>query len=176
MHRVIAGVALLLMSCGVPAPEGTGYRNNGHPIASAALFDAARFEGVWHVVAAYGPEAGCGPLDEEWQIDGPGRFVVRGTRCTASGVRGFAERAVMTGPGRALRGAGRDREEIWVMWVDADYRIAAIGTPNGQFGRILSRSAPPRADLLKAATEIMEFNGYDISGLEMVPKPIPSPE
>ena len=159
------------MSCGVPAPEGTGYRSNGHMIASAALFDPARFQGLWHVAAAYGPEAACGPLAEEWQADGPGSFVVRGTRCTTVGTQRYALRAAMIGPGRIQRGPVRGGEAIWVMWVDADYRIAAIGTPNGQFGRILSRGVPPRADLLKAATELMEFNGYDISGLRLLQNP-----
>ena len=96
---------------------------------------------------------------------------MRGTRCTTVGTQRYALRAAMIGPGRIQRGPVRGGEAIWVMWVDADYRIAAIGTPNGQFGRILSRGVPPRADLLKAATELMEFNGYDISGLRLLQNP-----
>lgn len=172
MYRLILPALLLLAACAsAPPPAATGYRSNGRPIASAALFDAARFHGVWHVAAAYGPEGNCGPLAEDWQGDGAGGFVVRGTRCTATGPQGFASRAVISGPGRIQRATAGGREEIWVMWVDADYRIAAIGTPDGRFGRILSRSLPPRGDLLRAATGIMEFNGYDLRGLRLLPNP-----
>jgi len=172
MYRIGFGALLLLAAC-APAspPSATGYRSNGRPIASAALFDAGRFQGIWHVAAAYGAEGTCGALAEDWQGDGAGGFVVRGTRCTGAGQQGFASRAVISGPGRIQRASAGGREEIWVMWVDADYRIAAIGTPDGRFGRILSRSLPPRGDLLKAATGIMEFNGYDLKGLRLLQNP-----
>jgi len=168
MHRLsLVAVALavtMLAGCGEkPAPD-TAYRAQGAQISSNALFDPARFADVWHVVGAYGAETSCGPLSETWVLTGPQSYRVTGTRCGPNGARAFAAPAQVTGPGRITR----DGEVLWVMWVDADYRIAVIGTPDGRFGRILSRTPKPRPDLLTAAKEVLDFNGYNPSGLRMV--------
>ena len=163
MHRVIAAL-LLVSACAAPAPD-TGFRTGEGQIASAALFDPARFGDVWHVVSAFGPDAGCGPLAETWVATGPQSWAVTGTACGPAGSRAFSGAAQVTGPGRITRNGLRGAEELWVMWVDADYRVATIGTPDGSFGRILSRSPDLRADLDAAAREVMDFNGYDVSRL-----------
>jgi apolipoprotein D and lipocalin family protein len=92
----------------------------------------------------------------------PGRFRVSGSDCASGQARGYATEAALTGPGRITMGRG---ETLWILWVDADYRVAAVGTPSGAFGRILSRDPQPRPDLLRAAREVLEFNGYDVSRL-----------
>jgi apolipoprotein D and lipocalin family protein len=51
-----------------------------------------------------------------------------------------------------------------VLWADADYRTLVIGTPDGSFGFILNRGGFP-ADRLKAAREILAWNGYDLTQL-----------
>lgn len=157
-------VGLALSACAGQPAATTIYRNPALPISSAALFDGARFQGDWQVVAAFGAEAGCGALQERWQADAGG-FAVRGTRCGPTGKTGYATRARPVGPGRITREMRDGTEEIWVLWVDADYRIAALGTPSGGFGRILVRPGQARADLIIAAREIMDFNGYDVSRL-----------
>lgn len=162
-------VALAVAGC-APKPDPVNYRTRPGTIGSAALFDPGRFQGDWHVVAAFGSEAACAGQRESWAADGPGRFVVRAIGCTPQGARTFASRAVLTGPGRISRVGLAGGEEFWVLWVDADYRIAAIGAPSGRFGRIMARENPPRADLLRAAEQILDFNGYDISALHPVPK------
>ncbi len=50
-----------------------------------------------------------------------------------------------------------------MLWVDFDYRVAVLGTPSGRWGMILSRQTPPRPDLIKAARDVMDFNGYDMT-------------
>ncbi len=164
MTRRAFALALCLAACAAP-PAGTGYRTGEGRIASAALFDPARFADVWHVVAAFGADAGCGPLAETWAPAGPGRFRVTGTACGPSGSRAVAGDPRLTGPGRLTRAGLRGPEEIWVLWVDADYRVAAIGTPDGSFGRIIARSPQVRPDLFEAAREVMDFNGYDTGRL-----------
>jgi apolipoprotein D and lipocalin family protein len=158
-------VAVLLLSACAAAPPDAGFRTGDGQIASAALFDPSRFGDVWHVVSAFGPDAGCGPLAETWVATGPQSWAVTGTACGPAGSRAFSGAARVTGPGRITRDGLRGTEELWVMWVDADYRVAAIGTPDGSFGRILSRSPDLRADLDAAAREVMDFNGYDVSRL-----------
>ena len=62
--------------------------------------------------------------------------------------------------------AGQDRPEIWLLWVDTGYRTAALGTPDGQFGMILDRSPSGGADRITAASEILEWFGYDMNKLQ----------
>jgi apolipoprotein D and lipocalin family protein len=90
---------------------------------------------------------------------------VTGTACGPSGARAFAGDARVTGPGRITREGLRGPETLWVLWVDADYRIAVLGTPDGTIGRVLSRTPEPRQDLWIAAREVLDFNGYDLERL-----------
>lgn len=78
--------------------------------------------------------------------------------------------ANVTGPGRFVmpRGEGPPIEH-WVLWTDEDYRVAAIGTPSGAFGWIMTKGEA-RADLMQAAREIMDWNEYDMAHLQAVPK------
>ncbi|SPH17172.1 hypothetical protein DEA8626_00688 [Defluviimonas aquaemixtae] len=153
----------LLAACA--APPGPSLRDAAAPISSNAAFDAGRFADVWHVVATYGSEARCGPLAETWVVTGPRRYQVTGTGCGPNGARAFATEARVTGPGRIARTGLAGPEEFWVLWVDADYRIAVIGTPSGRFARVLSRSPGARGDLMQAARDVLRFNGYDPAGL-----------
>jgi len=60
--------------------------------------------------------------------------------------------------------AGRyvgDGVELWLLWIDADYRTAVIGTPDGRLGWIMNRPGAASADRTTAARRILQFNGYD---------------
>ncbi len=79
----------------------------------------------------------------------------------------------MVGPGRLevrLGSVPFIAADYWVLWVDESYRTAVVGTPNGRAGWILNRDPEIPADRLAAAREILDFNGYDLSRLEMVPQ------
>jgi len=51
---------------------------------------------------------------------------------------------------------------LWVLWMDADGRTAAIGQPGGRLGWIMDRAARGGADRIAAAREIMGWQGYDL--------------
>lgn len=51
---------------------------------------------------------------------------------------------------------------LWVLWIDEANRSAALGTPDGRFGMILSKGAIP-ADHLAAARQVLAWNGYDLT-------------
>ncbi len=161
----VAGLCLIA-AC-VPAPRQAGFRDRSVPISSSTAFDPARFQGQWQVVGAFGDAARCGVLDEDWRI-GTAAFVITGMRCGPQGGTGYRTVARLSGPGRVSRDGPGGAEEIWILWVDADYRVAAFGTPDGGFGGILARPGQARADLLTAAREILDFNGYDISRLQFL--------
>lgn len=173
MHRLnlTRGIAvaacaalLVLAACDRQAARDTGYRTGPGMIGSAALFEPARFAGDWQVVAAYGPEAACGRRAEEWRL-APQGFDISGTACAPGGLQDFAAPGRLVGPGRVQRDLPTGAEEVWVLWVDSDYRIAAIGTPDGRFGRIMARPGQARDDLMTAARDVLTFNGYDRQGL-----------
>lgn len=76
--------------------------------------------------------------------------------------------ATPTGQGRfALTRPDGSARDLWVLWVDEGFRTAVIGNPAGDFGWILDRAPKGGADRIKAAQEILDFNGYDISQLRM---------
>lgn len=83
-----------------------------------------------------------------------------GTLCLAGQTEVVSGTAPLVGPGR-IRVNG---EDWWVIWVDADYRTLAIGTPSGRFGLVLDRGAIP-VDRLNAARDIFDFNGYRTDAL-----------
>jgi apolipoprotein D and lipocalin family protein len=134
-------------------------------MSSAAAFDAARFADVWHVAAVLGEGGGCGPLAETWTVTAPGSYRVTGTACGPNGARAFVAGAAVTGPGRITRRMPAGPEALWVLWVDADYRVAVIGTPSRRFARVMSRTPDVRPDLIQAARDVLRFNGYDPVGL-----------
>lgn len=158
-------LSLALAGCGArPAGQGGSIRNPEAMISSAALFDPARFAGDWRVAASSAP--GCGGARQGWRWDGQGAFTLSGIDCAGRQPAVLEGRAVLSGPGGRLTPSGGYGEEpIWVLWVDQDYRVAVLGTPGGQWAVVLSRSAPLRGDLMQAAREVLDFNGYDLSRL-----------
>ena len=66
------------------------------------------------------------------------------------------------GPGRlAVDGFA---EPWWLIWADDSARTAVLAAPSGTFAVVLDRGriAPDR---LRAAREVLAFNGYAVSAL-----------
>ena len=148
----------LLAACTAPQPQPVVFRDATAPIYSAAAFDPARLTGHWVQVAGFAPQghAPCGPGAVDFGVQ------VVWDLCLASGeTRGAA----------ALNAAKPARFDLaglpvwWVLWADADDRTLVIGTPSGTLGFILNRAAAIPADRLKAARDILRFNGYDLDTL-----------
>ena len=89
----------------------------------------------------------------------------------------------VTGPGRLMTGTLRRQAparhrldlpaegysgDYWVLWVDESYRTAVIGQPGGGAGWILNRDTAIPLDRLRAAREILDWNGYDLEPLIFV--------
>lgn len=89
-------------------------------------------------------------------------------------------RVQFDGPNMALNGqlfpvTGNDQgrltaggQQFWVHWLDINNRTAVIGSPDGRYGWIMDRTGAPSADRLKAAREILEWYGYDLSRMKDV--------
>ncbi|MER5170531.1 MULTISPECIES: lipocalin [Thioclava] len=161
---VLAGglAALALAGCG-HAPEPL-VRDPKSGISSASLFDPKRFGGEWLVMASNTPN--CAGAKQVWAPFGKDSYRLSGTDCTdGKAPRVLHGNAFVTGPGgRITTTDSYGREPVWVLWVDQDYRIVALGTPSGRWGQIMVRpSVGPRSDLMTAAREVMAFNGYHLN-------------
>lgn len=163
MRQLIWGLALVLAGC-VAAPEEPAPQSIRNPkamISSAALFDGESFGGDWRVAASAVP--GCAGASQSWRWMGQG-YALSGIDCAGRVPSVLKGRATLTGPGARLDAKGGFGDEpIWVLWVDQDYRVAVLGTPSGRWGMVLSRQMPARDDLMRAAREVLDFNGYDVS-------------
>jgi apolipoprotein D and lipocalin family protein len=86
----------------------------------------------------------------------------------------YGGEARVSGPGRLML-TGADPAGIgaewWVLWVDADNRTLVVGTPSGGFGMILNRTPDLPPDRMRAAREILAWNGYDLARLRPVSTP-----
>lgn len=161
MPRLIPILAVLaLVSCGRPAPE-VALRAEGAPIYSSAVLDRTRLEGEWQQVGTF---VAVGSVD---CTPGGVRFqggMAEWDLCLAGGPSRGAGAMVTGLPGRfTLPGMA----EWWVLWVDADYRTALIGTPGGEFGFVLNRGGPLPPDRLQAVRDIATFNGYHAGDLAL---------
>lgn len=169
-------LALVLAALSACAPS---YRDTAVTISSVAAFDPQRYAGRWYEIARFPVpfQAGCTATVAEYTPLEPGRLGVRNT-CREGApdgpLRAIAGEAELVGPGRlSVRFSGVPfvAAPYWVLWVDGDYRTAVVGVPSGRAGWILNRSPEIPPDRLKAALEVLEFNGYDTSRLEMTAQP-----
>ncbi|MEM6825022.1 MAG: lipocalin family protein [Pseudomonadota bacterium] len=171
----LLGFVLILAACG-GAPV---YRDTNVPIASKADLDLDRYTGLWYEIARFPVrfQEGCTAVTAEYAQIGDDRISVVNT-CRDGAPDGPERRvegtARVTGPGRLgvrFSGVPFIRAPYWVLWVDADYRTAVVGVPSGRAGWILNREPEIASDRLKAALEVLDFNGYDLR--EIVPTPQP---
>lgn len=164
MRRIALPLLLLLAACAreAPVPEAAAvsFRDRSVPIASTVRGSVEDLAGDWVIAQSY-----------------PGLpFAAPGTRVTVAAA-GNASLWRFAGPGGAREVAARTEvpgryrplaegdPELWLLWVDDDFRTAVIGTPDGSFGWIMDRPGAASADRTRAAREVLDFNGYDLGRL-----------
>ncbi len=177
--RQLMGLSLggLLLAC-APTTDTPGLRDMQAPISSQVDVTAERLGGAWVIRRSwpgmpYLAEPGA---DRRIPDGGDLRLVTSKNGLQVSGQRFDIDDAGVAGfesfsTVLSASGNGRFRETggkvfagkaVWVLWMDADNRTAAIGTPGGEFGWIMDRRATGGQDRLKAASEIMQWMGYDM--------------
>jgi apolipoprotein D and lipocalin family protein len=154
-----------------PAFVPEGFRDTNVAITSSTRFDPKRFSGAWKVVESINPSGF--PCQTAFRLnledDRPGYS------CTfppsPDGIDWELKyfELEVSAFGRLKYIYEQDfNDPIWVIWVDEDHRTAVLGTPSGRFGMIINRTKTLRSDRLKAAREILAFNGYDVTQLRKV--------
>jgi apolipoprotein D and lipocalin family protein len=159
----LTAVALLLLAGCAAAPPALVMRDPGVPVRALAAFDLTRLAGDWAEVAHLAPPgaAPCAPGRLSVRVEG-GALRLDGRLCLGGASRPVAARAVPVAPGR-LALAGQP-EDWWLIWADDSARTAVLAAPSGAFAVVLDRGriAPDR---LRAAREVLAFNGYAVSAL-----------
>lgn len=162
MYRLIALV--LLAGCVAKAPATvTGFRNPAKQIYSNAVLENDKLVGRWVQVAEFAPQdaPACKPGGAEIGRGANG-LTVAARLCLGGAAVAFSGPLAVAGPGRFTPPGG---EVWWVLWADVGYRTLVIGTPSGQFGFILNRGGDLPADRMRAAREVLDWNGYDLARL-----------
>ncbi|KEJ89235.1 lipocalin [Sulfitobacter donghicola DSW-25 = KCTC 12864 = JCM 14565] len=171
---LLAGL-MALGACAVeppaPVPVGPSYRDQTALIGVTSRFDADKFAGVWYIRAGFDPALGKMAFR---MIDTPNGHAMRlgAFVCDGAGVCGDYSQdlpAAKKGKGRyAVQMPDGNTRDFWVLWVDEGFRTAVLGNKSGDFGWIVDRSTKGGSDRIKAAKEILDFNGYDVSQLKVV--------
>ena len=166
-----------VVSCGLVLPS---YRDTDVPIRSMAVFDPAAYAGTWYEIASFPVpfQKGCTRTTAQYEVLADGSLGVLNScrKGTFDGpVDQIAGSARAVGPGRLevrLEGVPVVAD-YWVLWVDEGYRTAVVGVPSGRAGWILNRDPQIPSDRLKAAQDVLAFNGYDLEELVMTPQVTP---
>lgn len=153
--RVLAGAGVIAACAPV---ETTAPRDLSAPISATARYDTSSFAGDWQIVARFG----AAPSGQVTVSETVGEDRVRLASAAAPAISGDYRVGL---PGELIPQApGMDR--LIVLWVDEDFEAAAIGTVSGSFGAVLDRDGVLPADRARAARDIFEFYGWDVSLLQ----------
>lgn len=162
MHRLIALLVLAGCAAQSPAPV-TGFRDPNAQVYSNAVLDSAKLVGRWTQVAEFADARAPACRRGSAEVSGGAKGLsIAATLCLNGVLTRFSGPLAAVGPGRFAPPQG---EVWWVLWADVGYRTLVIGTPSGRFGFILNRDGPLPDDRLRAAREVLEWNGYAPSRL-----------
>ncbi len=158
VHRCAAALLAfaVLASCAVaPVPDvRIGLRNPTVPLGGTSRFEVSRFAGDWQTVRCLGS---C-PRAVRYDVATDGVFL----RTAGDTQTPY----LISAPGilREMGGEGT----LVVMWVDEGYRTAAVGDADGAWAAVLNRNRRSAPDRIRAATEILDFNGWDVAKIRVM--------
>lgn len=158
MRRLALLAVLTLAACAAePPPVAESFRDRSVPIGSTTRGGLGDLAGEWVVAQSF--PGSVAPGTRVTVAPGAGGATLR-----FAGPGGAQDLAVASiAPGRLTPRDGGP--ELWVLWVDDDFRTAVIGTPDGSLGWIMDRPGQASADRTAAAREVLDWSGYDLGRL-----------
>jgi apolipoprotein D and lipocalin family protein len=167
MKRALA--LLILLGACAPAPPPDSYRDNTVPLSVTTRGALTELAGDWTVRGTYPNTASLDSVGFAPRGDDRINVTITQTGCEQdchilSGT--WPAQPIAQNRMRLLTDSTSD-PELWVIWMDEGVRTAVIVTPDGRNAFILDRKAQGGADRIEAARTVLEFNGYDISALQM---------
>lgn len=175
MHRLTILLLTLLAACAAKRDLPESYRDTDTTMYSNAVLDPAGLEGDWQQVAAFATEpGGCAPGKVIFGAAEGGALPLSADLCLGGKRERLQGRVAIPVPGRLIpEGVGSNAvsrgigQPWWIVWADTDLRTLVIGTPSGEMGFILNREGKLPSDRMKAAREILDWNGYDLDQLQV---------
>lgn len=181
VHRFGASalMALALAGCAVDSvPTGDAaipFRNPTAPIGVTSRYDDARFAGVWFVRAVVDRGSSLVQVERRTDASGDVAWVLFLEACPTGGGQcpviedAWAARTDVPGADVITDPRNGSTQRPVVVWVDADYRTAAVGDEGGAFAWVLDRAPRGGADRIKAARQVLEFSGFDLRQMRVGP-------
>ncbi len=170
---------LLLAACG-SQPD---HRAAESPPATAGTVDLKRYQGLWYEIARYPNrfEEGCVGVTAEYALREDDRLAVTNT-CRQGSLAGPVE--VAEGEARVVGPAKLEVRfapgwlswlpavwgDYWVLALESDYSAALVGSPDGKYLWILSRTPDLDEASYARLARAAEREGYDASALGRTPQ------
>jgi apolipoprotein D and lipocalin family protein len=180
LGRIIAALLVLgLAACASPQ-----YRDRAVPLETVPSVDLSRYAGLWYEVARFPVwfQEGCVGVTADYTLRDDGRVDVLNACSEGSldgpreEIRGVARAADATGARLKVRFPPAPFEgDYWIVYLDPDYTTAAVATPSGSAGWILSRTPQIAPEALEAARAALARGGYDLARLTPTPQPGAAP-
>lgn len=165
-----------LLLCSTLAACSGSYRDTSVTMDVVSKLDVQRYTGVWYEYARFPVlfQRGCTDTTAEYQIIDENTVSVYNRCLVDSGtrVKDITGEATIEGIGKlkvSFPQVPFVKSPYWVLWVDDEYEVAVVGTPNGSAGWILSRSTEPSQKHIDKARSALTEAGYDVSKLEVTP-------
>ncbi|KAA9327593.1 lipocalin family protein [Hymenobacter busanensis] len=174
----LLGAALAAVATGAAV---YAYARRRPPLATVSHVDLHRYAGLWYEIARLPQrfERSCAHVTAEYRPLADGRIEVRNT-CHKGAVEGPTE--VARGVARVVDTATNAKLKVqfqwpfegdyWILFLDADYKYALVGSPDRKGLWILSREPhmplPTRQNLVKLARE----KGFDVEKLIYTLQPV----
>ncbi|MBB4659553.1 lipocalin family protein [Parvularcula dongshanensis] len=176
--RALPLLPLLLVACA----QQPDYRAETAPPEAVTALDLERYQGLWYEIARYPNrfERGCTAVTARYALREDGKVAVTNS-CLKDGERDVAEGVARRTGEATLRVRFAPswvpfaEGDYWVLALEPDYSAALVGSPDGKYLWILSRTPSLSGEVLDRMIAEAEARGYDADALELTPQPAGPP-
>ena len=181
MRVTLPAIAALLLAGCTSQPD---YREETSAPETVSSVDLTRYAGLWYEIARYPNwfERDCTGVTAEYSQNDDGTISVTNT-CFKGTLDG--EKNVAEGRDRIVEGTGNSQLKVkfapswvpfaegdyWILALEPDYSASLVGSPDGKYLWILSRTPQLDPATLDDLTQRAEDLGYDTAPLEMTVQP-----
>jgi len=149
--------------------------NNEKPLPTVSLLDVNRYAGTWHEIARFDHsfERGLSFVTATYTVRENGKIKVENRGMNEAGkwksATGVAKVPDASYPGRLKVSFFRPfYGQYWVMKLDADYKVAMVGTPDRKYFWILARAKQLAPEVLEEYKAYAASMGFDMAKVLMV--------
>jgi apolipoprotein D and lipocalin family protein len=177
MRLALPAFAALLLSACTSQPD---YRKEAAAPPTASPVNLTQYAGLWYEIARYPNwfERDCTGVTAEYALNDDGTVAVTNT-CFKETLDG--KKKVAEGRARIIEGTGNAQLKVkfapawvpfaegdyWILALEPDYSASLVGSPDGKYLWILSRTPQLDPVVLERLKQRATDLGYDTAPLEM---------